>query len=410
MAAALREARMPEILVLGAGKIGRGFIAHLAHRSGWRVAFADAVPALCAALRSAGSYRVDIAGRPQAAERIPISGVTELGDATGLARAVASADLLACAVGAPNLSALAGAMAPALAARARVGAALDWLIRENADQPAKAIRAALLATPSAQDPLVAAWLRERLGLVETQVLRSGMAPEAEVARAEPLAVRMHDWWTLPADRDAFRGALPALDGLQARGGFEHELLRKIYTFNGLNGPISYLGWINGYGILHEAARAPELQELLSGCHAESAHGLIAAHGFDPAEHRAFQAIAWEKYRDDHLNDAIERNARDSARKLGPRERLVGPASLSLAHGRAPASYAVAICAAARYRGSDDDGTRAVQAALASGGMSAVLARWSGLPEGSELAALVLDADRRRDWSLRPAHRPQGITP
>jgi mannitol-1-phosphate 5-dehydrogenase len=403
---------MPEILVLGAGKIGRGFIAHLAHRSGWRVAFAEAVPALCAALRAAGSYRVDIAGRPEATERIPISGVTELSDAAGLVRAVAAADLLACAVGAPNLAALAAAMAPALAARAGAGAgaALDWLILENADQPAKTIRAALLAAPAAQDPLVAAWLRDRLGLVETQVLRSGMPPEPEVAQAEPLAVRMHDWWTLPADRDAFRGALPVIDGLQARGGFEHELLRKLYTFNGLNGPISYLGWINGYRILHEAARAPELQELLRGCQAESAHGLIGAHGFEPAEHRAFQAIAWEKYRDDHLKDAIERNARDSARKLGARERLIGPASLCLAHGRAPRSYAVAISAAARYRGSDDEGTRAVQAALASGGMAAVLARWSGLAEGSELAALVLDADRRRDWALRPAHLPQGITP
>jgi len=384
---------MPEILILGAGKIGRGFIAHLAHRSGWKVSFSDASQALVAGLTQARRYRIDIAGRPEATEYIPVHEACALSDAPTLQALVARCDLLACAVGAPNLPALAQALAPALAARRERGP-LDWLILENADKPAETIRKALLASAPAH---AAGWITSQLGLVETQVLRSGMPPEPSLAKSEPLAVRMHDWWTLPADRDAFRGPIPGITGLVPRGNFEHELTRKIYTFNGLNGPISYLGWINGYRLMHEAACAVELQGVLEQIHRESAHGLIGEFGFEPQEHAAFQAIAWHKYRDPALQDAIERNARDSARKLSIRERLVGPAMLCLKHGRQPTAYASAIAAAIHYTGSDDPGTASVAQCLAAGGVPLVLERICALPAGSALAPLIIAADARRAY-------------
>lgn len=388
----------PVLLVLGAGKIGRGFIAHLASRSGWRIRVADRVPGLIASLAQAGSYLVEVAGT-SVRDRVAVEQAVLLTDAPALAQAVADTDLLACAVGAPNLAGLAQALALALTARARAQPTrpLDWLILENADQPAALLRRELLAhTPADVQP----WIETRLGLVETQVLRSGLPVEPALAQADPLRVRMHDWWTLPVDRDAFRAPIPALTGLDPRSPFTHELQRKLYTFNGLNGPIAYLGWINGYRVLHEAACAPELQAILHAVHEESAHGLIAEYGFDPAEHRAFQAIAWHKYRDPALADAIERNARDSARKLGPRERLVGPAALCQRHGRAPIAYATAIAAAMRYEGSDDPGTAQVQATLRHGGVPAVLASLCQIAPESALGQLVIDADRRQAWRLQ----------
>ena len=385
---------MPEILILGAGKIGRGFIGHLAHRSGWRVSFADAAAGLCAQLSAAGRYRIDIAGHADQPEYIPVAAACALSDAPALAALVARCDLLACAVGAPNLVALATALAPALAARAQVNpAALDWLILENADKPAQTLRTTL----QAQAPQAAVWLGERLGLVETQVLRSGMPADPAVAAREPLAVKMHDWWTLPADADAFRGVIPAIQGLEVRHHFEHELTRKIYTFNGLNGPISYLGWINGYRLMDQAACAPELQQLLRTIHEESAHGLIAEFGFDPREHQAFQRIAWAKYRDPALGDAIERNARDAARKLAPRERLLGPAALCGKHGRPPLAYATAIAAALHYAGSDDPGTRSVQECLAAQGVAGTLARFCGITAQDPLTLLIITAARDRSY-------------
>lgn len=371
---------MPHALILGAGRIGRGLLGQLLHRGGYTLTFVDAAAGLVAALQANRGYLVEIAGQPAAGERIPVHEALTLAD-PALAAAVARTDLLACAVGAANLAAVARALAPHLPARLATGP-LDWLICENADQPAATLRQAL-------GPLDG--LGGRLGLVETQVLRSGMDPGAAALAADPLAVKVSDWWTLPCDADAFRATLPAIPGLSPRHGFAPELQRKLYTFNGLNAPIAYLGWAHGHRLMDRAANDPALAEPLRLVREESAHGLIAAYGFDAAEQAAFQQIAWDKYRDPALADAIERNARDSARKLGRRERLVGPALLALEHGRLPLGYAAAIAAALAYDGSDDAGTRLVRAAVASGGPAAALARCAGLPAEHPLVALVLAA-------------------
>ena len=259
------------------------------------------------------------------------------------------------------------------------------MICENAVEPAGSIRTILAAHATKR--------LCRVGLVETLILRSGMPPDEALLAADPLAVRMSNWWTLPADGDAFTGEPPAIRGLEPRSPFINELKRKLYTFNGLNGPIAYLGYAAGFRYLHEAATAPTLEPLLREIHAESAHGLLGEFGEDPSEHRSFQALAWNKYRDPVLADTLERNARDSFRKLGPEERLIGPAQLCLKHGRSPKAYAAAIVAAIAYDGSADPGTRRVQELLAAGGVREVLQQVCELGDDAPLMALVEDVWR-----------------
>ena len=240
-------------------------------------------------------------------------------------------------------------------------------------------------------------MEKRLGLVETQVLRTGMPADASLLEREPLALRMQDWWTLPADGDAIRGEVPPIQGLMPKSGFAHELLRKVYTFNGLNGPIATLGLINGYRLLHEAARAQELQETLRRIQAESTHGLIAEFAFDEAEHRTFQEAAWNKYRDPDLGDTLERNVRDLARKLGSGERLVGPAALCLKHGREPIAYAAAIAAALAWKGGEDTDNLEVRRCVETAGPGEALRLFSGLDPTVGLGKLIMRAWNERSY-------------
>ncbi len=387
---------MPDVLICGAGKIGRGFLGQLLHRSGFTLHFLDGAAIVVDLLNREKRYRVDIAGRPEATEYIPVASAHLLSDAAGAASVLAKVNLMFCAVGAPNLVPLAKTLAPLLRQR-DLSKPLDWLICENADGPGKTLLTALL---DGADSAFTEFCNTRLGLVETQVLRTGMPADPEIAQREPLALKMHDWWTLPCDADAFRGPIPKIEGLQPKHNFGNELTRKIFTFNGLNGPISYLGHANGYKLLHESANAPELQPLFARIMDESAHGLVHEFGFEPEEHRAFQQLAWHKYRDPALADAIERNARDSARKLGSRERLLGPATLSLKHGKPPVGYATAIAAAIAYDGSDDTGTKQVRELTAKDGVLAALAKFCGLSADSQLARLVATAYERKDFIVR----------
>ncbi len=242
-----------QVLIVGAGKIGRGFIAHLFYKSGYKIWFLDISEPVVTLLNKEKRYRIDIAGeREDRAEYIGVEGAFTLGESSDkLKDIIRDTDLLASSVGAANIESVARAVGKLLAAVGR-SKPLNWIIAENANDPAKKIRAILLEEAgSAFEEFV----HTRLGLIETQILRTGMPANEEVLLKEPLALRMQDWWTLPLDKDAFVGEVPAIHGFSPRSGFAHELTRKIYTFNGTNGPIAYIGWANGYKTLHESALA-----------------------------------------------------------------------------------------------------------------------------------------------------------
>lgn len=381
-----------EVLIIGAGKIGRGFLAHLFYRSGYLVWFLDSSAEMVNRLRSEKRYRIDIAGATEdQVEYIGIAGAFTPDETNAVAALVSRIDIMASSVGAANLKGLAIFMQKILLTVGRTRT-LNWIICENANDPASLIRSLLLR--EATLPLQQ-FVQNCLGLIETQVLRTGMEARREVAEKEPLALRMQDWWTLPLDADAIVGTLPEVEGFLPRHQFAFELTRKLYTFNGTNAAIAYLGWANGYQILHESARA--FPHFFSQLQEESAHGLIGEFGLDEEEQRAFIAMAIKKYRDPALNDQVERNARDSMRKLARMERLVGPAMLCQKHGRVPEAFAIAIAAAYFYRGSADEGTCKVQELVSAHGIEAALKEVSGLEPEDELFARVVEAYAQRSF-------------
>ncbi len=53
---------IPKVIIIGAGKIGRGFIGQLFYRNGYQLFFVDAVKVVVELLNKEKKYRVDIAG------------------------------------------------------------------------------------------------------------------------------------------------------------------------------------------------------------------------------------------------------------------------------------------------------------------------------------------------------------
>jgi mannitol-1-phosphate 5-dehydrogenase len=384
-----------QVLILGAGKIGRGFIGHLFFKSGYKLWFVDASREVVKLLNDEKKYRIDIAKDKQdTTEYITVEGAFTLDEKEKVAAVLSNIDIIATSVGAGNIEKVSRFMRDILITSDRKRA-LNWLICENATNPAKKIKATLLENADAG---FVEFVKHRIGLIETQVLRTGMPANEAVIAKEPLAVRMQDWWTLPLDKDAFVGAIPDVEGFDPKANFANELVRKLYTFNGTNGPISYIGWANGYTILHEAALA--FPELFQQIQEECAFGLINEYGFDEKEQREFMAIAMNKYTDPAINDQIERNANDSRRKLAKQERLVGPASLCVKHGRMPHAYAKAIAAAYYYKGSCDEGTQDVQQTIEDQGIEKAIKKYSSIDESSPLYHLILDSYNSQNFILK----------
>ena len=258
-----------EVLIIGAGKIGRGLIGHLFYKSGYKLWFVDASLVVVELLNKEKKYRIDIVGEGQdSTEYIAVDGAFTLDEREKVAEVLSRVEIIATSVGAGNIEKVSRFIKNILV-DSRRKKLLNWIICENATGPAKKIKDILLENADAgfED-----FAKHQLGLIETQVLRTGMPANEEVIAKEPLAVRMQDWWSLPLDKDAFVGTIPDVIGFDPKTDFANELLRKLYTFNGTNGPIAYIGWANGYKILHEAALA--FLQLFEEIQEQCADGLI----------------------------------------------------------------------------------------------------------------------------------------
>lgn len=386
---------MKSIIIFGAGKIGRGFIGRLFNDGGYELYFVDNNKETVELLNREKKYRIEVAGKPEKMRYIPIKKCFHVTDQQDILKIFEKTDIIVTSVGAPNIIAMTDLVKNLLKNRNNTGF-LNWLICENAYNPAKLIRARLLKDSGKE---FADYITNNVGLVETQILCSGMLPDSEILKREPLALKMQDWSELPFDKDAFKGAIPEFPGLLPKSNFKNELIRKLFTFNGTNGPICYVGWHLGYKYLHQAANAPELRDFIDRIQAESKFGLIKEFGFDQLEQDNFHSLALQKYKDESLQDPIERNARDLKKKLSINERLVGPALLCLKHGKLPQAYATAIAAAMRYEGSEDEGTREVRAYLVQNGFLQTVCKYTCLPEDHQLIKIVMLADQKKSYNF-----------
>lgn len=106
----------------GAGSIGRGFIGHLLHESGYDIVFVDVQDDVVEALKTEGRYEVILAGEGE--EHILVDRVTALHsdrDADEVTERLAEASLVTTAVGPSVLDVIAPAIAKGLVKRTQNG-------------------------------------------------------------------------------------------------------------------------------------------------------------------------------------------------------------------------------------------------------------------------------------------------
>jgi len=106
------------------------------------------------------------------------------------------------------------------------------------------------------------------------------------------------------------------------------LERKLYIKNTGHFSIGILGFRKGYALMDQAARDPEVFELVDQATRESAWAVATKHSFDRAWLEDYRATFLEAMKSPFLPDDVSRVIREPMRKLTREERLVGPAMLA----------------------------------------------------------------------------------
>ena len=408
---------MGRIVIIGAGRTGRGFIGRLLAEGGAEFTFVDKDAALVDALNAQGCYDVHFFGDV----RLPFS-VAGYQACTWQDADLTDAELIFTAVGGSNLADVGHSLAEKLVP----GKAYYIIAAENAKGPSKTLKDAILeggdSSVSAADG-TSAGTGSRLNEADIRVSEatvfcttiesgaitgaaaggedaaggavsgenasdgavSGEASADDGAPARDLSIHSENYPYLQFNADLLGDYVPEVAAIRPVKGFGDFLTRKLFTYNAASGIISYLGALKGYENYAEAANDPEILALMDHNYAVSNSVLCKLFGYDPKDQEEFAKLSRDKFLNRTIVDSIERNAHDPLRKIGPNERIMGPLRLILQEGGDGSVLEKTAAALLCYRGVNEDKWDQVRAQLSP---EEILRQYGGLTDEACLARIL----------------------
>ncbi len=379
-------------VIIGAGRIGRGFLAEIFHKIGCDIVFVDNDSQLVDKLMSSENYTIFKAMRDRT-DTYTLSGFAayHTSQHAEICGALSRQDAICCiAVPADSLSDVAGTLALPVAWRAMQSevCALDVLICVNTPSPAAHMRAHMeaLLGGAALD-----YMRGNVGFVDTIVMT--IAPEIPeaVTAVDPLGVCTNGYPSMSVDASAIKGGLPDSPMIIHCENMYAEETRKIYTANMAHAALAYIGAAKGYVSAIEAISDAEVRGRVRGALCESTVGLCHTFGFGKREMELWCDDIIVTLDNPLLADNLARLGGDSARKLAAGDRLAGAANMCLRAGEMPINIIDAIAHGYLFTLSDDAGTLKTQEMVRREGIITAIEILSGFDMKHPLQGAVLEA-------------------
>ncbi len=313
------------ILIVGAGKIGRSFIGQLFSKAGYSIIFVDMDDSLVRELNNRGSYPVIIKG-PDLEEIMVIENVRAIHalDSDSVIKAISCTDIMAISVGKTAFPAIAPVVAKGLLERenSSPGRILDIILAEN-------MRSAdLFLQEKLREHLPSSYpLKDQLGLVETSIGK--MVPIMTIADLEEdqLQVFAEPYNTLILDKNGFRGKIPEINDLALKDNMKAWVDRKAFIHNLGHATAAYYGHLKypDATFMYEVLDNLEVYQFTHDVMLESAQVLLARYEgeftMDSLSDHIDDLIT--RFRNRNLRDTIFRVGSDLFRKLGKADRFMG---------------------------------------------------------------------------------------
>ncbi len=400
---------MKKFIMYGAGNIGRGFIGQLFSESGYQVGFVDVNLELIDRLNRDREYPIEIVG--DESREIIVKNVYGIdgNDLEKVADEIASCDIMATAVGVNVLKHIARPIALGIEKRFNLGRGpLDIIICENLIGADKYLKELIIQ----HIPHLKEKVNGGVGFVEASIGRMVPIMTEEKRRGNPLRVCVEPYCILPVDKDAFKGKIPEVKNLYPFAPFNLFIQRKLFMHNMSHALCAYLGYLKGYKYIYEAAGDPEIRLVAYKALSETAAALSKENGAEilPLIRHADNLLY--RFENKALGDTIERVGRDTVRKLGPNDRLIGALKLCEKHGFSSNSLCIGVAAAMLFDA--DEASKELCNFVRENGVGQALSKYceySGrsaelierlydmLREGRQISALIKLCDRLSQWEM-----------
>ncbi|MBE7081862.1 MAG: mannitol dehydrogenase [Clostridiales bacterium] len=320
---------MKKFIMYGAGNIGRGFIGQLFSQSGYSVGFIDINKEVIARLNADKEYPVEI---------VTTEGVTEdvVKNAYGIdgtdielvSEEIATSDIMATAIGVNVLKFIAKPIALGLKKRFERNAGFfNIIICENligADYFLKGLI-------KEQIPEYADRIDKEVGFVEASIGRMVPVMTEEKKQGNPLRVCVEPYNILPVDKDAFKGEIPEVKNLYPFAPFNLFIQRKLFMHNMSHALCAYLGYQRNYEYIYEAVGDYDIKCVAFNALCQSAMAVAKENGVEIESLISHAQNLLYRFSNVALGDTVARVGKDTIRKLGANDRLIGAINLADKH-------------------------------------------------------------------------------
>ncbi|MBE6642685.1 MAG: mannitol dehydrogenase [Ruminococcaceae bacterium] len=377
---------MKKAVMYGGGNIGRGFIAQLFNLSGYEVVFIDVVDALVEKVNNDKEYPIYITNG-DSYDKYTVTNVRAVNgkDENAVAEEIATADVMATAVGVNILKFIAKPLAAGVEKRASInGKPLNIIICENKIDADKYLRSLV------NEHLTEAgkkYFEEQVGLVEASIGRMVPATPDNIKAENFLAVCVEPYCTLPVDKNGFKGEIPEIKNMEPFAPFEFFIQRKLFMHNMSHAVTAYLGNLCGYEYIWEAIDDARIRYVALRALLESALAMHKEHGVDIADLLDHCYDLLNRFTNKLLGDTIARVGRDTQRKLNKEDRIVGALNLCKKNGVDAKYLYVAVAAGLRFAPEGDDSSIEIANYTKENGVKATLAKYCEITDEKDVACI-----------------------
>jgi mannitol-1-phosphate 5-dehydrogenase len=307
----------------GGGNIGRGFIAELFHKTGYRIVFIDVIDKLIDDINTTKSYTVTEVGA-DGERSFTIDNYIAINSKYHEAECIdeiSKADIVTCAVGPNILKFIAPVIAKAIQKRT-VPKPLAVIACENMINATDTLKGFIVDERNMPKDFVEKELSSKAEfgnsaidrIVPTQPLNAGLDVKIE---------KFYEWCV---ETSGFKSGHPKIEGVHWVEDLEPFIERKLFTVNTSHATAAYFGYHKGVKTIHEAMEDPEIKNEVHEALEETAHLIINKHGITKEAQEEYVNTIITRISNPHLEDVPVRVGRAPIRKLGRKERFIGPAS------------------------------------------------------------------------------------
>ena len=369
---------MSKVLVIGAGREGKGFIGETFSADGWDVCFLDKDPKVISNLHR-GSYEVNLY-RPEGVSRRTVSGYTAyLTDEKYSCMADAmEADIYVLAVYPEDILDVARYLAKVIACRCALEKKLTIICCTNKNHYIQEVCTFFrdqLPTEKERN-----WFDSNVAVRDAIVRRSTNASSNSALEIDTTVCM-----TLMVQKPIFAD-ISDLKWVELCDNIERLKEIKLYTYNAPHATCAYCGYQKGYSTILEASSDPEIAKLMHQVLTEAIPALSKE--FMVSEEEIWNFCTFPKMKEE-MDDSIFRVAYDPIRKLGRNDRLIGNAEFCVKYGIEPEALTTAAACALAYDEPNDPNAQRMQALIKEKGIQYAVEQICGLDSNTATMAKVI---------------------